>query len=645
MKFRFTIANRLILGFGILSLIVIIGSILTYYSLIRNISINEEIQNVHTPTVFYLNDLNRRISNSRLLIKNWVLIDKTNENSIYKQQLIDLHSKNFPEIDNKLLSISSRWSENERNAYIGIAANIRDSLFELHQSLVIEKLATYNDYQDSLKYSQVVDDIANENNIMSLTNNILTDLEELLQTHSQESVAGIHEMKNSFENFKASVLIVGSISVFVAFFTALFTIWSLIVPIKELKKVLVTIGQGILPRNTMRKRSDEIGQMSEAIDHLVVGLKRTSEFSLEIGQSNFDTEFKPLSKKDKLGNSLLTMRENLKKATNEEVKRKEEDEQRNWFSRGIAHFSEIMRTSNDNLEELSYEVVRNIVEYVNANQAGIFIYNDTDKDNKFLEITAAYAYERKKHASKRIELGEGLIGACFLEKETIFLTKVPDNYLNITSGLGKSNPRCLLITPLIINDEVFGVMELAAFDILTKNQIEFVEKISESLASTISYVNVNIRTAQLLKDSQLKSEQLAVQEEQMRMSMTEIQETQKKTDIQIKDLKNKVELFESSILVLEIDIQGSITRANTKLLKILNIRIDEIIGKKIRDIIDITEMNNFDTIWKDLQSGEKRDMKIRWKNNFINIVIILTISPIFDVVTNEITEYIALGKH
>ncbi len=272
-------------------------------------------------------------------------------------------------------------------------------------------------------------------------------------------------------------------------------------------------------------------------------------------------------------------------------------------------------------------------------------WEDTDKDNKFLEITAAYAYERKKHASKRIELGEGLIGACFLEKETIFLTKVPDNYLNITSGLGKSNPRCLLITPLIINDEVFGVMELAAFDILTKNQIEFVEKISESLASTISYVNVNIRTAQLLKDSQLKSEQLAVQEEQMRMSMTEIQETQKKTDIQIKDLKNKVELFESSILVLEIDIQGSITRANTKLLKILNIRIDEIIGKKIRDIIDITEMNNFDTIWKDLQSGEKRDMKIRWKNNFINIVIILTISPIFDVVTNEITEYIALGKH
>ena len=173
---------------------------------------------------------------------------------------------------------------------------------------------------------------------------------------------------------------------------------------------------------------------------------------------------------------LIDLREYMIKSKSEEQLRRVEDEQRNWVTQGLAQFGEILRKNEDNIEELSYNILNYLVNYVKVNQGGVFLINKTKSGEKFFEMTSCLAYDRRKFADKTINWGEGLIGRCALEKETIFITDVPNNYVNITSGLGDANPGTLLLVPLKTPEELFGVIELASFQVLQKFEIEFIEK-------------------------------------------------------------------------------------------------------------------------------------------------------------------------
>ncbi len=254
--------------------------------------------------------------------------------------------------------------------------------------------------------------------------------------------------------------------------------------------------------------------------------EKVLDFVNNLISDNFETSYSFSEDNDKLGETLIELRDKLKHSKEEESLRRKEDDQRNWISEGLAKFSEILRQNNNDLETLSYNLIISLIKYLGANQGGFFLVQETKNGEKYFQQSAAYAYERKKFANKRVEWGEGLIGTAALEKKIIFLTEVPDGYLNITSGLGKANPRCVIIVPLIFSNEIHGAMELASFKRFEKFEIDFVEKISESIASTLSGVKINLRTSELLKESREQAEILATQEEQMRQNMEELQATQ-----------------------------------------------------------------------------------------------------------------------
>jgi PAS domain S-box-containing protein len=339
------------------------------------------------------------------------------------------------------------------------------------------------------------------------------------------------------------------------------------------------------------KGQDEIGTMKNELGQFVNGLKETADFAHGIGKGNLNAEFRPLSDNDELGNALLEMRQSLLQAAEEHSLREKEEKQRNWSTEGLAKFAEILRADNDNLDDLSYNVISNIVKYLGANQGGIFVLNDAENEaDRFLEMKACYAFDRKKFTDKQIRIGEGLIGTCYLEGEPIYMTEIPNEYVTITSGLGDANPSALLICPLKVNSEIFGVMELASFRKFEPYQLEFVEKVSESIAATISSVKVNIRTSRLLDQTKLQAEEMANAEEELRQNMEEMQATQeemRRREIELNETlnnmrelqeisevnKHEIEQFQNAIYetsnVVEFSPDGTLIDINPKLLALI----------------------------------------------------------------------------
>ncbi|MBQ3656506.1 MAG: GAF domain-containing protein [Bacteroidales bacterium] len=341
------------------------------------------------------------------------------------------------------------------------------------------------------------------------------------------------------------------IGIIVSLMLALYISGLIVKPLEGLMKYAKRLSEGELPEFNDEVYNDEVGQTASSIEQLTIGLQKTSDFAHAIGQGDFSSNYQPLSDKDVLGNSLLNMRKSLQNAAKEESKRKSEDIQRNWTTEGQALFAEILRHHTDDIRELSDDIVVNLVKYIKANQGGIFIYQDNDPNDIHLELLSAYAYNRKKFIKRRINIGEGLVGACAQEKYTIYLTDIPDDYIEIESGIGSANPKSLLIVPLRIENDILGVIELASFNEIKDFEIELVEKIAESIAATLSTTRINTRTAELLEQSNSKTQAMKDQEEEMRQTIEELQATQEDSMKREDDFYREIKEMEAINRTLE----------------------------------------------------------------------------------------------
>lgn len=298
--------------------------------------------------------------------------------------------------------------------------------------------------------------------------------------------------------------------------------------------------------HTHEFNQNEIGKVTHEINEIIENLKDATDFVTAIGEGNLEIDYKQTLDlqyapgKNKLADSLIQMQEKLK-AMNEAEGR------RQWANEGITKFVEIMRSSNDNLESLGDSVISALVQYTNSNQGALYILNDEDQANKYLELISLFAFDIKKYEQRKIKLGEGILGQTFLEKETTHLTNMPDEYIRITSGLGDANPKALLLFPLKVDKEAYGIIELASFQEYKPHEIEFVEKLGESIAATLASVKAAQKNRQLIEQFQQQTEEMRAQEEEMRQNMEELQATQEEVARKEQAYLNRIKELESKI--------------------------------------------------------------------------------------------------
>ena len=325
--------------------------------------------------------------------------------------------------------------------------------------------------------------------------------------------------------------------------------------------------------------TDEIGEIGKSLNYLIDGLISTANFAKSIGAGDLNVKFEILSKKDVLGNSLIEMRKSLKIAEIENKKRIQEEEIQSWIIKGETMFSEILREHSQDIKELSYQLISNLVRYTKATQGGLFVINDNDKNNKNIELIASYAYDRKKILSKKIKMGVGLIGRAVEESETIYMTDVPNDYVNVTSGLGERNPQSILIVPLKFNEVIYAVVELASFADFKPHMRKFIEKIGISIASTIGTVKITIRTTKLVKELTAQSQELAAQEEEMRQTMEEMQSTQEESTNKLFEMENFSNAINQVFYIAEYNIEGKLITVNDNFVNLLGKTREELLGK------------------------------------------------------------------
>lgn len=268
----------------------------------------------------------------------------------------------------------------------------------------------------------------------------------------------------------------------------------------------------------------EVANQERVIEDSIVNLQQASEFIENIAEGKYTAQWTGLSdanealNKNSLAGRLTNMRAQL-----EQMKR--EEERRLWTNEGLTRFSEIVRNHQSNSTELTNEVIRFLTQYMGAQQGGLFVLRENETES-YLELSACYAFDKKKFIERRIDIGVGLIGQTYLEGETTVLTKLPQGYTYITSGMGEATPGCLVIVPMKYNDKTEAIIEMASLTKLEDYKISFLEKAGEFVGSALQGVRTTEKMQDLLLTSQRQAEEMRATEEELRQNLEELQATQ-----------------------------------------------------------------------------------------------------------------------
>ncbi len=363
------------------------------------------------------------------------------------------------------------------------------------------------------------------------------------------------------------------------------------------------------------KMSSIIRTMNKTLKAEEVRSNSILQFVEGLSAGKLDVKINSDDKDDELISSLVQLQKSLKQNQKEDAKRRDEEQQRTWVTRGVAEFGEILRRNNDNMQELSYNIIRYLVDYVNLTQAGFFLLHTGDEkgDNgkKFFELTSFIAYDRRKYADKTIEWGEGLVGRCALEQRTIYMTELPENYVTVTSGLGEGDPSALILVPLKSNDVVYGVIEMAMLQPLLKHEIEFLEKTAESIAMTISTVKTNMQTQILLQETQQQAARMREQEEVSQQHLEEMRATQELNSRNEIEMKGVMAAIDHASISVTFATDGSLLNVNDNFLRTFGYKAEEIEGQNMSIFFFKEDQAELDSILETINRGETFNGRVR----------------------------------
>ncbi len=267
-------------------------------------------------------------------------------------------------------------------------------------------------------------------------------------------------------------------------------------------------------RYTCAPLKDEAENIVGSIVYMVdiTDEQTTVDIAEKISQGDYSIKVARRSEEDRLADAINKMTRTLREVS-------EENEEQNWFRAGQMELNDRIRGDQD-LTSIGRGIISFLAEYLNA-QIGAVYFAD---DNNHLTLMGSYAFNRRKNLSNEFKFGEGLVGQAALEKQSIVLTNVPDDYIAVGSGLGEAVPRNVAVSPFMHDEKVKGVIELGSLNEFSDRQLNFLNQVAESIAVGIHSAQSRQQVVALLGRSQTQAKQLQAQQEELRQSNEELEE-------------------------------------------------------------------------------------------------------------------------
>jgi CheY-like chemotaxis protein/signal transduction histidine kinase/HAMP domain-containing protein len=264
---------------------------------------------------------------------------------------------------------------------------------------------------------------------------------------------------------------------------------NLTVQVRAIADVATAVTKGDLTRMIMVEAQGELAELKANINQMISNLKETTEKNME----------------------------------------------QDWLKTNLAKFSRMMQGQKD-LESVSRLIMSELTPLVSASQ-GVFYIMDNEVNAPVLKLIASYAYKQRKHLSNRFHLGEGIVGQSALEKKPIVLSNVPEDYIQIVSGLGEASARNILVLPVLFEGKVKAVIELGSFLPFSPIHQLFLDQLAESLGVVLNMITANMRTEELLQQSQSLTQELQSQSEELKRQQEELKRSNSELEAQAQTLK------------------------------------------------------------------------------------------------------------
>jgi PAS domain S-box-containing protein len=272
------------------------------------------------------------------------------------------------------------------------------------------------------------------------------------------------------------------------------------------------------------------------------------------------------------------------------------------LTEGLERINKVLKQHHTDLTKLSINVIHSLVDLLEIEMGALFLMK-SDNSQPYLELIVSYAYSENRFQKRKFNLGESLVGACASEKRTIYLKKVPEDYLKIISGLGMASPKSILIVPLIFENTVLGVIELGSLKDFNENKISFSERAAETIANTLSMAEINIKTSELLEQTNKQTIELEKRDKLMIQALDDLKQLQNKTALSEASIRAKLEAMNNTLMMVEYTSRGILLDANFKYLNTMNFAIEDIKGIDVLELLKENEKAELIKIINTVKNG------------------------------------------